>query len=121
MPAMIYADFSGTCTTQTAATLTTLTSVTDYNAFQFAVSSISGTTPAVKVYPSFDGVNFETAALALVDLGAAALNTALAGSVGATAVGNYAVAGVNKYRSLRFDYTASVAGSCAIRGCFWKK
>jgi hypothetical protein len=115
-PQEYYLPFTGTATTQTSATITTLAGVSMYNTFAFEVTSISGTTPAVKVYPSYDGTNYSATALALTDLSSGTLGTAIAGGTGATAVGNYQVAITQKVNSLRFDYTAAVAGSVAIRG-----
>ena len=120
-PENYYADFSGIVTAQTAATVLTLTNLSSFDGFSFSVYVMTGTTPALKIYPSYDGTNFEVTPLALVDLSATALNTAIAGSVGATVVGNYIIPNDSKYRSLRFDYTASVAGNCSVRGGIWKK
>lgn len=110
--------FSGSATGQTAATLATLTTQDAKDGFAFSVYTLTGTTPAIKVYPSFDGTNFETTPLALVNLKSGAT---IDGDTGITAVGNYAIAGRNRYKSLRIDYTASVAGNAAIRGVSWKE
>jgi hypothetical protein len=118
-PEQYFLPFTGSATTQTSATLVTLGDVSMYNRTEFEVTSISGTTPAVKAYPSYDGVNYSATPLALIDLSSGTLGTGIAGSTGATAVGNYAIAGVagkHKIKSLQLKYTASVAGSVAIRG-----
>jgi hypothetical protein len=120
-PENFYADFSGTVTAQTSATVLTLTNMTPFDGVAFSVYALTGTTPALKVRPSFDGTNFETVALSLIDLASGTLGTAIAGGTGATAVGNYLITHSGKYRSLRFDYTASVAGDCSVRGGYWKR
>lgn len=112
--------FSGAATTQTAATLATLTGLLGDEA-AFEVASISGTTPAIKVYPSFNGTNYSATPLALTDLSSGTLGTGIAGATGATAVGNYKVAIPLQAQALRIDYTASVAGSTSIRGVTWKR
>lgn len=117
-PENYYADFSGAVTAQTAATVLTLTNMTPFDGVSFAVYAMTGTTPALKIYPSFDGTNFETTALAITDLTS---NAVIAGGTGATAVGVFSIANASKYRSLRFDYTASVAGNCSVRGGIWKR
>ena len=117
-PENYYADFSGAVTAQTAATVLTLTNMTPFDGVSFAVYGMTGTTPALKIYPSFDGVNFEAQALAITELTS---NTVIAGGTGATANGIASITNASKYRSLRFDYTAAAAGNCSVRGGIWKR
>lgn len=115
-PGMSY--FEGSCVKETACTLFTSADISAFDSLAFEVVQIGGTTPAIKVYPSFDGTNYSAMALALLDLGAVNLMSAL---VAATALGNYLVASPIKVKRLRIDYTAATPGRAQIRGSIWKR
>lgn len=116
-PGAAVLEFSGAVTAQTAANVITLTNNDRFDMLSFAVYALTGTTPVVKMYGSFDGTNFETTPLALRDL---ATGNVIAGTTGVTAIGNYALAFANKFKAIHLDYTAAVAGNCSIRGLAWK-
>ena len=122
-PESYYQDIPGSVTAQVAATLATLTGLTSFDALALDVFVLTGTTPAIKFYPSFDGISFSSSALAITDMVA---NANIAGGTGITTIAAgaqclYMIALPVKCRSLRIDYTASVAGNASIRGGMWKR
>ena len=119
-PDNAYLDINGIVTAQTAADVFVSNDISIYDSVAFEVFVLTGTTPALKAFPSFDGVTFSTVGLAITDLSSATLTTAIAGGTGVTAVGNYMISLPAKVRKIKLSYSASVAGNCSIRGGVWK-
>lgn len=120
-PQNAYLDINGAVTAQTAADVFVSNDISIYDSVAFDVFVLTGTTPALKAFPSFDGVTFSTVGLAITDLSSATLTTAIAGGTGVTAVGNYMIALPAKVRKIKLAYSASVAGNASLRGGIWKR
>lgn len=120
-PQRDYIDVNGVVAATLSQDIFISTDISGEDALAFEVYAISGTTPAIKAYPSFDGTNYSATPLALTDLSSGTLGTAIAGSTGATAIGNYLIANLLKARKIKLTYTASVAGGASIRGGIWKR
>ena len=118
-----YLDFNGIVPATTSQDIFVSTDISIYDALAFDLYAIAGTTPSIKVYPSFDGTSFSATPLALIDLSSGALATGISGATGAVAIGNYMIAEPIKARLIKLTYTASVAGAtgASIRGGIWKR
>jgi len=120
LPEDRYSEFSGSVTNETNITVVEITNATIYDAMVFSVVTLSGTTPAVKVYASFDDINYEMSApLAVQNV---SVGSTISGTAGVTAGGSLSLTlSPIKARRYKLVYTASVAGNCSIRGAMWKR
>ena len=122
-PQNSYLDINGIVPATLSQDIFVSTDISIYDALVFDLYAIAGTTPAIKAYPSFDGVTRSATPLALTDLSSGALGTAIPGATGATVVGNYMLAIPMKARFIALVYTSSVVGAtgASIRGGIWKR
>lgn len=122
-PQNAYLDINGiiAALSTTAADLFVSNDISIYDSVAFEIYAISGTTPAIKIVPSYDGTNYSATPLAITDLSSGALTTAIAGGTGAIAIGNYMVAIPAKARKIKMLFTASVVGGASMRGAIWKR
>lgn len=89
-----------------------------YNQTLFEVVAIGGTTPALKVYPSFDGTTFAATPIGLINLNDL---TVIDGDTGVVAIGIFAVGtppgGALKVKKLKWVQTGGAADqTCQLRG-----
>lgn len=99
-------------------TVITSGDLSTYNQTVFEVVAIGGTTPAIKVYPSFDGTTFAATPIALVNLNDL---TVIDGDIGVSAIGIYAIGtppgGALKVKKLKWVQTGGAADqTCQLRG-----
>jgi len=99
-------------------TVITSGDLTTYNQTVFEVVAIGGTTPALKVYPSFDGTTFAATPIALINLNDL---TVIDGDTGVSAIGIFAVGtppgGALKIKKLKWVQTGGAADqTCQLRG-----
>lgn len=116
-----YLDINAATVGQTAIDVFVSNDISIYDSLAFEVFLLSGGTPSLRAFASFDGITFSTLGLAITDLASGALGTAIVGGTGITALGNYIVAIPAKARRMKLAYTAGTIGDCSIRGGFWKR
>ena len=122
-PQNAYIPFNGVipASSTLAATLLESNDISMYDGIAFEIYAISGTTPAVKVVPSYDGALYSASPLAMNNLSAPALSTAVDGTVGATVIGNYFIALPARCKNIRMLFTATIVGGVSMRGGFFKR
>lgn len=122
-PSNAYVPFNGIIAPSSTllATLYESNDISLYDGIVFEIYAISGTTPAVKVVPSYDGVAYSVSPIAMNNLSSPALNTAIDGTVGATVLGNYFISFPSRCKNIRMLFTASVLGGVSMRGGFFKR
>src|SRR4030065_186956 len=118
-----YVDINGALIASASADLFVSTDISIFDAMAFEVTALTGTSPIIKAFPSFDGSLYSAIGLSFIDL---RTNAAIDGTTGITGAliatsTNFMVAPPLKCRKIKLTYTVTGTGNCSIRGGVWKR